>query len=163
MGDPACLWDPGSGLQIRGVLKSERLTRWSSAVGGLRGVARQGRLPARALAILDSRSLVRTLFLASAVRFDLIEHLRSGRSADELAELCGSRRPDRLRAWLQVGVDLGELGRRGDRYQVAGRRRVRSGCWGRVPGRSLQIDARVSSWAVRRAGHAAPGRPRRRT
>ena len=122
MGDPACLWDPGPGHQARGVLSSKRLKDWGPALGGLTGIARQGKLSVRALTVLDSRNLVRTLFLASSVRFDLIGHLGTERSADELAELCGSRRPDRLRAWLQVGVDLGELRRRGDRYQVAGRR-----------------------------------------
>ena len=122
MGDPACLWDPGPGGEIRSVLRPKRLSNWGSALGGLTGAARQGKLSVRALTVLDSRSLVRTLFLASAVRFELIGHLGTDRSADELAELSGSRRPDRLRAWLQVGVDLGELRRRGDRYRVAGRR-----------------------------------------
>jgi len=103
-------------------MKSRRLTDWRSTLGGLTGVVRQGKLSVRALTVLDSRSLVRTLFLASAVRFELIGHLGTERSVAELAELSGSRRHDRLRAWLQVGVDLGELRRRGDRYQVAGRR-----------------------------------------
>ena len=95
---------------------------WRAALGGLSGTVRQGRPSARALAILDSRHLVRTLFLSSAVRWGIITHLRSGRSVGELARLTGSRRPDRLQAWLQVGVDVGELRRRGDRYRVAGRR-----------------------------------------
>jgi len=74
------------------------------------------------LTVLDSRSLVRTLFLASAVRFGIIGHLGTETSLDELSALLGTRRSDRLRAWLQVGVDLGELRRRGERYVAAGRR-----------------------------------------
>jgi SAM-dependent methyltransferase len=101
---------------------TNRAVDWRAAWDGLSGTVRQGRPSARALAILDSRHLVRTLFLSSAVRWGIITHLRSGRSVAELARLTGSRRPDRLRAWLQVGVDVGELRRRGDRYRVAGRR-----------------------------------------
>ena len=40
----------------------------------------------------------------------------------ELAELTGAKRPDRLRAWLQVGVEVGELRMHDDRYIVDGRR-----------------------------------------
>jgi 4-hydroxy-2,2'-bipyrrole-5-carbaldehyde O-methyltransferase len=122
MGDPACLWDPSPEYQVQVVVRPRPLTNWAAALGGLTGLARQGKLSARALAVLDSRSLVRTLFLASAVRFELIGLLGSDRSADELAELLGTRRPDRLRAWLQVGIDVGELRKRGDRYRVVGRR-----------------------------------------
>ena len=119
---PALLRAEGPGHQRRGVLKSKRLTSWGFALDGLTGVARQGHLSVRALAVLDSRGLVRTLFLASAVRSELIGHLRVDRSGDELVEILGVLRPDRLRAWLQVGVDVGELRSRGDRYRVAGRR-----------------------------------------
>jgi len=104
---PSVPLDPGPGGEIRSVLKPKRLSNWGSALGGLTGAARQGKLSVRALTVLDSRSLVRTLFLASAVRFELIGHLGTDRSADELAELSGSRRPDRLRAWLQVGSTSG--------------------------------------------------------
>ena len=89
---------------------TKRAVDWRAALGGLSGTVRQGRPSARALAILDSRHLVRTLFLSSAVRWGIIRHLRSGRSVGELAPTDGeSVRPDRLRAWLQVGVDVGEL------------------------------------------------------
>jgi 4-hydroxy-2,2'-bipyrrole-5-carbaldehyde O-methyltransferase len=107
---------------IRGALSRKQRPDWRSALGGLAGTARQGQVVARGLAVLDSRSLVRSLFLSSAVQFGLFEHLGTERSVDELTELTGSRHPDRLRAWLQVGVDLGELHMRGDRYRVAGRR-----------------------------------------
>ena len=40
----------------------------------------------------------------------------------ELVARSRAARPDRLEAWLAVGVELGELGRRGDRYVAAGRR-----------------------------------------
>ena len=98
----------------------ERLAPVTSALLGMVETARQGRLPARALAIADSRSLVRALFLASATRADLLPYLRTERTLDELIERTGSRRPDRLRAWLGVGADLGELRRRRDRYRVVG-------------------------------------------
>jgi SAM-dependent methyltransferase len=84
------------------------------------GTARQGRLPARALAIRDSRSLVRILFLASAAESGLLPYLRTERSLAELVEHTGCRRPDRLHAWLGVGADLGELHRHEDRYRVVG-------------------------------------------
>ncbi len=98
----------------------ELLSLRKSALWGMVGTARQGRLPARALAIGDSRSLVRTLFLASAARLGLLPYLRIERTMDELVERTGCRRIDRLQAWLGVGVDLGELRRRGGRYCVAG-------------------------------------------
>lgn len=101
---------------------TNRALDWRAAWDGLSDTVLQGRPSARALAILDSRHLVRTLFLSSAVRSGIITHLRSGRSVAELARLTGSRRPDRLRAWLQVGVDVGELRKRGDRYRVSGHR-----------------------------------------
>jgi hypothetical protein len=43
---------------------------------GLVDTIRTGRVPARALAIADSRSLVRSMFLASAVQIDLLPYLR---------------------------------------------------------------------------------------
>jgi SAM-dependent methyltransferase len=98
------------------------MTSWRDALSGVAGTFRQGRVAPKALAVLDSRSLVRALFLSSAVRFELLQHLVAERSADELAELTGASNPDRLRAWLQVGVELGELRRRDDRYRVSGRR-----------------------------------------
>jgi SAM-dependent methyltransferase len=103
-------------------VSGKQLAALRSGLASLAGVAGQGDLWVRALTILDSRSLVRSLFLASAVRLELIGHLGTYRSAEELTELCASRRPDRLDAWLQVGIDLGELHRRGDRYRAVGRR-----------------------------------------
>jgi SAM-dependent methyltransferase len=64
--------------------------------------------------------MVRTLFLASAARADLLPYLRTERSVGELVERIACRRPDRLRAWLGVGADVGELRRNGDRYRVVG-------------------------------------------
>jgi uncharacterized protein (DUF362 family) len=121
VGEPACLRNPSAGHRIRAAMTNRALD-WRAAWDGLSGTVLQGRPSARALAILDSRHLVRTLFLSSAVRSGIITHLRSGRSVAELARLTGSRRPDRLRAWLQVGVDVGELRKRGDRYRVSGHR-----------------------------------------
>ncbi len=77
---------------------------------------------ATALAILDSRRFVRAGFLASAVRTGLLPFMKPGRVLAELVAESGSSRPERLEAWLTVGVELGELGRRGERYLVVGRR-----------------------------------------
>jgi SAM-dependent methyltransferase len=74
------------------------------------------------LAIADSRSLVRSLFLASAVRIDVLPYLRSGRQFSEIVRYIGCTRPERLQAWLWIGAELGELSARGDRYGVRGQR-----------------------------------------
>jgi SAM-dependent methyltransferase len=89
---------------------------------GVLGTLGQGRPLARALAIADSRALVRALFLASAVSSGLLPYLRRDRTFTEIAQRTGCRRPDRLQAWLGVGVDLGELRRRDDRYRARGHR-----------------------------------------
>jgi SAM-dependent methyltransferase len=74
------------------------------------------------LAIADSRRFVRACFLASAAQSGLLPLLRTGCALEDLVAQSGSTRPDRLEAWLAVGVELGELRRRGDRYAVVGRR-----------------------------------------
>ena len=94
------------GRQIRGVIDTIRM----------------GRIPARTLAIADSRALVRSMFLASAAQIDLLPYLRGGRSFPEIVDRTGCARPDRLRAWLWVGAELGELWQRGEEYGVRGRR-----------------------------------------
>jgi SAM-dependent methyltransferase len=99
--------------------------RWALGAEAYRGVAetiRQGGPLARALAIADSRALVRALFLASALSSGLLGYLRDGPTVQELVQHTGCRRTDRLEAWLGVGVDLGELRRRGDRYELRGSR-----------------------------------------
>jgi SAM-dependent methyltransferase len=93
-------------LQMRGVIDTIRM----------------GRVPARTLAIADSRSLVRSMFLASAAQIDLLPYLGGGRSFLEIVERTRCARPDRLRAWLWVGWELGELWQRGEEYGVRGRR-----------------------------------------
>jgi SAM-dependent methyltransferase len=89
---------------------------------GLIDTVRTGRVPARTLAIADSRSLVRSMFLASAAQIDLLPYLRGGRSFPAIVDHTGCTRPDRLRAWLWIGLELGELSRRGEDYDVRGRR-----------------------------------------
>jgi SAM-dependent methyltransferase len=89
---------------------------------GLVGTLRQGRIPARTLAIADSRALVRALFLASAAQIDVLPYLRGGRRFSEIARHIGCTRPERLQAWLWIGAELGELSARGDRYGVRGQR-----------------------------------------
>ena len=91
-------------------------------VRGVLATARAGHATARLLAIADSRALVRSLFLSSAVRGDLLGYLALARTLDEISERTGCRRGDRLRAWLDVGIQLGELAERGGRYRVRGRR-----------------------------------------
>ncbi|HTW08627.1 MAG TPA: class I SAM-dependent methyltransferase [Acidimicrobiales bacterium] len=101
---------------------------WELAGRGMWETLRQGRTAARALAISDSRALVRSLFLASAVGSGLLEHLRVRPTAAELAERCGFSRPERLLAWLEVGAEVGELGSvraragRDERFRLKGRR-----------------------------------------
>ena len=90
---------------------------------GLVGTARLGGISARALAISDSRSLVRALFLASAAETGILTHLTVPRGLEDLAELTGTRRPERLEAWLGVGCELRELRLDGGhRYALRGRR-----------------------------------------
>ena len=89
---------------------------------GLIDTLRSGRVPARALAIADSRSLVRSMFLASAVRIDVLAYLRGGRQFAEIVAHTGCARPERLRAWLWIGTELGELSARGECYGLRGRR-----------------------------------------
>jgi SAM-dependent methyltransferase len=89
---------------------------------GLVDTIRMGRVPARALAIADSRSLVRSMFLASAVQIDLLPYLLGGRQFSAIVDHTGCSRPDRLRAWLWIGLELGELSRRGEEYGLRGRR-----------------------------------------
>ena len=95
-----------SRAQVRGVLRA----------------ARAGHVGARALAVADSRALVRSLFLASAVRTGLLDWLGDGRGLAEIAARLGVVRLERLQAWLGVGTELGELVERGGRYRVRGRR-----------------------------------------
>jgi SAM-dependent methyltransferase len=90
---------------------------------GIVGALRRGHAGALALAIGDSRALVRSLFLASAVRLEVLGFLAQPRTLAELAARTGATRTDRLRAWLDVGVELRELRvMAGGRYAVRGRR-----------------------------------------
>ena len=89
---------------------------------GLVDTIRMGRVPARTLAIADSRSLVRSMFLASAAQIDLLPYLRGGRPFSAIVDHTGCTRPDRLRAWLWIGSELGELSRQGEVFDVRGRR-----------------------------------------
>lgn len=99
-------------------MTARRDTRWR----GLAATLRSGHAAARALAVGDSRSFVRALFLASAVRLAVLSELLVPRSLQDVAELTGATRPERLEAWLDVGVATGELARRDGRYRVRGRR-----------------------------------------
>jgi SAM-dependent methyltransferase len=98
------------------------MARRALQLRGLVETVRSGRVPARTLAIADSRSLVRSMFLASAARMELLPYLRGGREFSEIVGFTGSKRPERLVAWLAVGVELGELSLRRFRYDVRGQR-----------------------------------------
>ena len=90
---------------------------------GVVDVVRREHAAARALAISDSRVLVRAWFLASAVRLDVLGFLSEPRTVEQMATRTGATRTDRLSAWLDVGVELRELRRDGgERYAVRGRR-----------------------------------------
>ena len=89
-------------------------------LGGLLRTARAGHAPARALAIADSRALVRSLFLASAIRTGLLDVLADGATFAELAAGIGCTRPERLQGWLEVGTELGEITQRSGRYRLRG-------------------------------------------
>ena len=94
--------------------------RMSVQLGGLLRTARAGHAPARALAVADSRALVRSLFLASAIRTGLLNVLADGATFAEIAQRVGCTRPERLQAWLQVGTELGEIAQRSGRYRLRG-------------------------------------------
>jgi 4-hydroxy-2,2'-bipyrrole-5-carbaldehyde O-methyltransferase len=93
-----------------------------SQIRGVVDSIRHGHGAAHALAVADSRSFVRSLFLASAVRLDVLGFLQTPRHITDIARRTGCERVDRLEAWLSVGVELRELGRRTDHYTTRGRR-----------------------------------------
>lgn len=63
--------------------------------------------PARLAAYRDGRRAVRLAFLAGAAAHGYLAHMPASRA--ELATRCGATRPDRLDAWVRVGLALGEL------------------------------------------------------
>ncbi len=98
------------------------MSSFEAKARGLLGTIRTGHVSARGLAVADSRTVVRALFLASAVRLGVLPGLRSGQTLEELVAATDCRRPERLQAWLSVGVELRELALRSGRYVVRGRR-----------------------------------------
>ena len=76
--------------------------------------------PARALAYTDGRRAVRLAFLAGAASNEILQHLPA--TSAELTVRCEAQRPDRLEAWLRVGLELGELDCPDGTWTVAGRR-----------------------------------------
>ena len=100
---------PGHGTRRTPGRARARAGRRAAAVRGpsraqARGVletARAGHVAARALAVADSRSLVRSLFLASAVRTGLLDILHEGgaaRAAASFAEIAAQTRLPAVRA-----------------------------------------------------------------
>ncbi len=99
---------------------------WRDRVGQARGlgrVAAEGGVAARFLAIADSRSMVRSLFVASLASNEALANaLRTPTSIGELALVAEASRPDRLRAWLDVGAAVGELRHRDETWVAHGAR-----------------------------------------
>lgn len=91
-------------------------------VGGIFRTIRAGHATARALAISDSRAVVRSLFLSSAIRTGLLDDLGQGATFAEIAAKTDCVRRERLQAWLDIGTELGEINQRGGRYRIHGRR-----------------------------------------
>jgi SAM-dependent methyltransferase len=56
------------------------------------------------------------------VQVEVLPYLRDSRRLTEIVHYTGCTRPDRLRAWLGIGTELGELDVIGERYRVRGRR-----------------------------------------
>jgi 4-hydroxy-2,2'-bipyrrole-5-carbaldehyde O-methyltransferase len=91
-------------------------------VTGIFQTIRAGHATARALAITDSRAVVRSLFLSSAIRAGLIDDLSQGATFADIAAKTYCVRRERLQAWLDIGTELGEITQRRGRYFVRGRR-----------------------------------------
>ncbi len=90
---------------------------------GLGRVAAEGGATARALAVADSRSFVRTLFLASlAGNESLARALRTPVTIGDLSSAVAVARVDRLGAWLDVGTAVGELRHRDETWVARGSR-----------------------------------------
>ena len=115
-------------------------------LGGLLRTVRAGHAPARALAIADSRALVRSLFLASATRTGLLDVLAGGATFAEIAARVGCTRPERLQAWLEVGTELGEIAWRSGRYRLHG---IRARA---IAGGDIVLDAHYRSMLDYQAG-----------
>ena len=119
-------------------------------VGGIFQTIRAGHATARALAITDSRAVVRSLFLSSAIRAGLLDDLSDGGTFAEIAAKTDCVRRERLQAWLDIGTELGEITQRGGQYRVRGRRARGHRGRGHCPARSLPIDAGLPDRPLRR-------------
>lgn len=87
---------------------------------GALAVLRQKQVGARTLATMDARSFTRTCFLSSIA--DLGVHKLLPASRDDIATALGITEPDRLNAWLNLGVALKELEDRNGQLSAKGRR-----------------------------------------
>ncbi len=101
------------------------MTTWRDRPAQIRGAIasiRGGHGAARLLAIADSRAFVRSLFLASLADTGLGSELRTPTPFATLVGRTDCARPERLRAWLDVGTEVGELRERAGRWSVRGKR-----------------------------------------
>jgi 4-hydroxy-2,2'-bipyrrole-5-carbaldehyde O-methyltransferase len=111
-------------VRTRRPVTPSALTALTALAGGLRAIVAERHRVGRMLAIVDSRALVRCLFLSSGVRSGWLVRLGSenGASLEQLASMAGVIRIDRLEAWLAVGCELGELRAADGRFRLQGRR-----------------------------------------
>jgi SAM-dependent methyltransferase len=72
--------------------------------------------------VQDFRSAVRMHFLFAAEQSGLLRELCTPRTRDELIDRLSVGRPEILDALLEVGLSVGELGQKGDRISLKGRR-----------------------------------------
>ncbi|MCF6524482.1 cyclopropane-fatty-acyl-phospholipid synthase family protein [Streptomyces sp. JJ36] len=77
---------------------------------------------AHALLLRDSQTVTRIHFLHAAAHLGLFAELKSPDSAAALEQRLGVKRPQQFRLFLDLGVALGELSRRGDAYALKGAR-----------------------------------------
>ncbi len=89
---------------------------------GVLGTVRGGNLAARILAVGDSRAVVRSLFLAAAIRLGLLDLLREPQTFRAVAGAVAAANDEQLEAFLAVGVELREIRLRDGRYSLRGRR-----------------------------------------
>src|SRR5215204_5073433 len=68
----------------------------------------------------DLRAYTRVGFLYAGLKSGLLKALKKSRTETELAQRLGVQRPELLAALLSVGVAIGELSVRGERYRVRG-------------------------------------------
>lgn len=91
-------------------------------VGTARAALRLPDRAAHALVVRDMDAWLRIQFLGVASRTGIAAALAAGATLDDVAAATGTVDRDLLASFLAVGVSLGEVRRKGDRYRIDGRR-----------------------------------------